>query len=309
AHVRRKLLLVGFELPQRLRTWAFALLASLATLLPLSAATPALVHSAAVAGGRQTAGTAVVNSAIGGIGGNASVTTFAVRHGFAGQLTDLQSIAVSASPTTVNEGSTRQLAATATFTDSTVLPLASTTPTWSVSSGALTAVGSSGLATAATVYQDTNGVARADYLGQFGTLTLSVLNVNTDDFSTYAGDSIDDAWQVQHFGLGSASAAATADPDGDGQNNLLEYLAGTMPTSSASVFGLSISAIGTTQRTVSFSPVTAGRSYTVEYATSLTTRNFATLTGTPVDNSGTRSLTDTSTANAARFYRVRISLP
>ena len=261
------------------------------------------------AGGRQTVGSVVVDSAIGGIGGSANVTTFAVRHGFAGQLTELQGVAVSASPATVNEGSTRQLAATATFTDSTVLPLATTTATWSVSSGALVSVSSAGLATAATVYQDTSGVARADYLGQFGTLTLSVLNVNTDDFSTYAADTIDDAWQVTHFGLASANAAATADPDGDGQNNLFEYLAGTTPTSGASVFGVNIGGASVGQRTVSFSPVTAGRTYTVEYATSLTTRNFTTLSGTPVDNAGTRSLTDTSTANAARYYRVRISLP
>ena len=273
------------------------------------ARTPTLVHSANTAGGRQTVGSVVVNSAIGGIGGVASVGTFVARHGFAGQLTDVQSIAVSASPASVNEGATRQLAATATFTDSTVLPLASTTPTWSVSGGGLASVSATGLASAATVYQHTNGVARADYLGLFGTLTLAVLNVNTDDFGTYAGDTIDDAWQVTHFGLASASAAATADPDGDGQNNLFEYLAGTTPTSGTSVFTLAISASSASQRTVSFSPVTAGRSYTVEYATSLSPLNFTTLSGTPVDAAGTRSLTDPSTANAARYYRVRISLP
>ena len=302
----------GFQPPLPgclLRTWASALLAMCAALLTASAATPALVNSGGTGGGRQTVGAVVVNSSIGGIGGSASVTTFAARHGFAGQLTDVQSVAVSASPTTVNEGSTRQLAATATFTDSTMLPLAASSVAWSVSSGQLASVSAAGLATAATVYQDTNGVARADYLGQFGTLTLTVLNVNNDDFGTYAGDGIDDAWQVQYFGIGSASGAATADPDGDGQNNLFEYLAGTTPTSGASVFRLNISAVGTGLCTVSFSPVTVGRTYTVEYATSLTTRNFTTLSGTPVDSAGTRSLTDTSTASAARFYRVRISLP
>lgn len=294
---------------QRLRTWASAFLAVLAALLSASAATPTLVHSAATAGGRQTVGTVVVNSAIGGFGGSASVTTFAARHGFAGQLTDVLSVAVSSTPTTVNEGSTRQLAATATFTDSTQLPLSGTTATWSVSGGGLTSVNTSGLVTTAAVYQNTNGIARAEYLGQFGTLTLAVLNVNTDDFSTYAGDSIDDAWQVTHFGLASTSAAATADPDGDGQNNLFEYLAGTTPTSVTSVFTLAVSASSASQRTVSFAPIAAGRSYTVEYATSLSPLNFTTLSGTPVDAAGTRSLTDPSTSNAARYYRVRISLP
>jgi hypothetical protein len=273
-----------------------------------TAATFEAVNTSLTAGGRQSVGTFVVDGSIGGIGGSASVGTVIARHGVAGQLTDLQSVAVSASPASLNEGTTRQLTATAVFTDATTLSLAATAVTWSATGGGLASVSTTGLATAATVYQDTNGVARADYLGQFGTLTLAVANVSTDDFSTYAGDTIDDAWQVTHFGLASASAAASADPDGDGQNNLFEYLAGTTPTSAASAMTVAIAKSGA-QRTVSFAPVTAGRTYTVEYATSLTTRNFTPLTGTPVDNAGTRSLTDSSTSDAARYYRVRISLP
>jgi hypothetical protein len=292
-----------------MRTWASALLVLLAALLPAVAATPALVNSAVTAGGRQAVANIVVDSSIGDIGGSASVASFTARHGLAGQLTDLQGVTVSASPTTVNEGSTSQLAALATFTDGTVLPLNAASVAWSVSGGGLASVNAAGLATAAIVYQNTNGVARADYLGQFGTLTLTVLNVNNDDFGIYAGDGIDDAWQVQYFGLNNANALATADPDGDGQNNLFEYLAGTDPTSAASTFTLGISGTGT-QRTISFSPLIAGRSYTVEYATSLTTRVFSTLSGAAsVDNAGTRAVTDTSAANSARYYRVKITLP
>ena len=293
----------------RLRTWASALLCAWLLGGWATAATFEAVNNSLTAGGRQTVGSFVVNGSIGGIGGSASVGTVIARHGVAGQLTDLASVGVSASATTVNEGGTSQLAATAIFTDGSVLPLAGTTPTWSVSGGGLASVSAAGLATAAMVYQDTNGVARADYLGQFGTLTLAVLNVGNDDFGTYAGDGLDDAWQVQYFGVGSASAGPTADPDGDGQNNLFEYLAGTSPTSAASVMTLTISRTGPSERTVSFAPVTAGRTYTVEFATSLTTRNFTPLAGTPVDNAGTRSLTDLSVGDGARFYRVRIALP
>lgn len=292
-----------------LRTWASTLLLALALAANAFAATPALVNSSVTAGGRQTVGSIVVNSDLGGLGGLASAGTFVARSGVVGQFTDVQSVVVTASPTTVNEGSTRQLAATANFTDGTVLPLATTNATWSVGSGQLTSVNSAGLATAATVYQDTNGVARADYLGQFGTLTLTVLNVNTDDFGTYAGDGIDDAWQVQYFGIGNANAAATADPDGDGQNNLFEYLAGTNPTSFSSAFTLGVTG-SAAQRTVSFAPVTAGRTYTVEFATNLSTKVFSPLTGgSTVDNGSTRSVTDSSTTNPARYYRVKISLP
>ena len=103
----------------------------------------------------------------------------------------------------------------------------------------------------------------------------------------------------------SASAAPTADPDGDGQNNLLEYLAGTDPTSAASAFTLSLAG-----KTVSFAPVTTGRTYSVEFATNLTTKIFTPLTGgTTVDNGTTRSITDNSPTNSARYYRVKISLP
>lgn len=273
------------------------------------AATPALVNSSVSAGGRQTVGSVVVNSDLGSFGGLASAGTFIARSGVAGQLTDVQSLAVAAAATSLNEGTATQLAATATCTDGTLLPLAAGAVTWSVNSGWLASVSSSGLATAAIVYQNTNGVARADYLGQFGTLTLSVLNVNNDDFGTYAGDGIDDAWQVQYFGIGNANAAPTADPDGDGQNNLLEYLAGTDPTNAASVMTLAIARAGANQRTVSFAPVTAGRTYTVEFATSLTAKNFSTLSGTPVDNAGTRTFTDNDATDAARFYRVKITLP
>jgi PKD repeat protein/lysophospholipase L1-like esterase len=44
-------------------------------------------------------------------------------------------------------------------------------------------------------------------------------------------------WQIQYFGsITNPAAAADADPDGDGQNNMAEFLAGTDPTNSASVF-------------------------------------------------------------------------
>ena len=45
------------------------------------------------------------------------------------------------------------------------------------------------------------------------------------------------SWQMQYFGCTDCpQAAATTDPDGDGLGNLQEFLAGTDPTSSASLF-------------------------------------------------------------------------
>lgn len=293
-----------------LRTWASAFLVALACATSVFAATPALVNSGIVSGGRQTVGTITVESEIGGFGGSASGGVVSARAGFTGQLTDLQSLAVTASPASLNEGTTRQLAVSATFTDSTTLALSATDVAWSASGGGLASVSASGLATAATVYQNTNGVARADYLGAFGTLTLTVANVGTDDFGTYAGDSLDDAWQVTHFGLANASAAPTADPDGDGQNNLLEYLAGTTPTSGASAFVVGINGATSGSRVVNFTPIAAGRTYTVEFTTNLATRIFSAIpSGLVSEISGIRYVTDATATNSARYYRVKISLP
>lgn len=115
---------------------------------------------------------------------------------------------------------------------------------------------------------------------------------------------------MQYFGLANASAAPTADPDGDGQNNLLEYLAGTTPTSGTSAFTVGISAASLVPPKVSFSPLAAGRTYTVEFTTNLTTRQFSALpAGSVSETNGVRYVKDDTATNAARFYRVRISLP
>jgi hypothetical protein len=64
-----------------------------------------------------------------------------------------------------------------------------------------------------------------------------------------------------------------------------------------------------TQRAMIFSPLTAGRTYTVQYKVSLTDPAWQTLTGaTQSDNGAIRTVTDT-TAAAAKFYRVQVSKP
>ncbi len=53
------------------------------------------------------------------------------------------------------------------------------------------------------------------------------------------GDGIPDWWRLRYFGVAASTnnrSCASADPDGDGMSNLREYLAGTDPTNSASVF-------------------------------------------------------------------------
>ena len=119
---------------------------------------------------------------------------------YIGQLYDVTSVTLSATPTTVDEGGTRQLNATATLDDLTTLILAATEVQWSVLLGPLTGIDASGLATADVVFEDTAATAQGTFQGVDGQLALTVLDVDPDNFGAYAGDGLDDAWQVNFFG-------------------------------------------------------------------------------------------------------------
>jgi len=107
-------------------------------------------------------------------------------------------------------------------------------------------------------------------------------------------------------------AAPTADSDGDGQNNLLEYLVGTMPNDSTSHFSLRIEEVpgSPQQKSLVFGPLAVGRSYTVLSSTNLSAATpWQVLAGgSIVNNSNTRTVTDPAATDASRFYRVKITL-
>jgi len=54
----------------------------------------------------------------------------------------------------------------------------------------------SGLAQASTVYQDTSASVTGTYGGINATSSLIVLNVLPDNYSVWAGDTFDDAWEI-----------------------------------------------------------------------------------------------------------------
>ena len=278
-----------------------------------SSANYSIAADTADSGGRRATTVAYSNDgSIGGIGGRSTVAAPAetARHGYIGQLFDLTNIIVSAVPATINEGSTRQLAARLAYDDGTTTPLAPATVAWGVVSGPLSGVSAGGVATATNVYTDTLAVVRGSSSGRSNVVNLTVLNTGIDDFASYAGDGIDDSWQVQYFGLNSLLAGPGQDPDGDGQTNYFEYVATTIPTDGTSKFRLNIAPVpGRPWVDVRFSPVSEKRNYTVVGRPLVDTGVFNTVLGNILDNGTERTLTDTNALGLSRYYKVRIEFP
>lgn len=296
-------------------TVATACLTSGAFAAARSSATYNLPTESIDAGGRRA--TSAAYSHDGSVGGIAGVGTVAApveiaKHGYLGQIYNAASLALSANPTNVNEGATRQLAARALLDDGTSLNLAPAAVAWSPASGPILSISAGGLLTAANVYENTVATAEGTWRGLSSTIGLRVMNVDNDDFGTYAGDGVNDAWQVQYFGVGNPNAAPGVDGDGDGQPTGYEFYAGTNPTDGNSYFRFRIDAVPgqATHKNLVFSPRVGGRTYTVHYKTDFNTPDWEKLEGFSVLDAGPqRTVTDTNAVGTSKFYRVEISMP
>lgn len=265
--------------------------------------------------GRKTTSASYSNTgSAGGVVGSSTVAApvESARHGYVGQLYDISSLAVSANPTNVNEGAMRPLRAAARLEDGTLLNLSGTSVAWSVAGGPIQSVSAAGVATAGWVYQDTVASVQGAYQGYTGSLGLLVRNVGNDDYGTYAGDGLDDAWQVQNFGENSPNGMASADPDGDGQNNRYEEMVGSIPTDGNSYFRFRIEPVPgqATQMRLIFSPRVGGRTYAVQARGDAGSGAFADLVSFSVLDAGLeRAVTDLDATGTNKFYRVQITKP
>jgi hypothetical protein len=249
---------------------------------------------------------------VGGLSGVSSVTTpdATVKAGYIAQLSAATGFQITAVSGTINEGSTRQLVAELLMDDDSILAVPAGDVAWSVLGGPLTGINSNGVATAGIVFQNTLATVRGVYAGDTGTLGLTVLDTNTDNFGAYASDGISDAWQIQYFGQNNPAAAPMLDPDGDGQNNLFEYTAGLVPTDRASHFTVNIAIPPgqPAQRSILFTPRLAGRTYTVKTSSNLS--SWSDVVAPVVSDNGTeRTVTDLTASGPRQFYRVEITLP
>ena len=294
-----------------------ALLALKAHAGPRTSANYAIATDTANAGGRRTTSASYTNDGNAGlVAGLSAVASPAetVRSGYIGQLYEVTGLVLTSASPNVNEGAADQLGAWQALDDATFLAVPAPSVVWSVASGPLTGISASGLATAGIVYQDSAATAQGVYLGQTGTLGLTVKNVNLDDFGAYSGDGIDDVWQVQYFGPPpNANAGPNVDFDGTGQTNLFKYIAGLNPLDPTSRFTLDIQNVPgqPAQKNLIFTPRLIDRTYTVTSKPGLATGSYAPLTNpsAPSDAGPQRTITDLSAGGAAKFYRVEITKP
>ena len=253
------------------------------------------------------------DGSVGAITGISTVASPAesAKSGYVAQLAEPIGLQLAAPLTTVNESSSIQLSGSVLLDDQSTYDLPATFITWGILSGPLS-IDANGRALAGTVYQSTAATVLGSYATFTATLNLTVLNVNTDDYGTYAGDGIDDAWQVRYFGLPpNANAGPNVDFDRTGQTNLFKYIAGLDPLDNTSIFTLTIASVPGQpgQRNLIFTPIVIGRTYTVKFSPDLNVP-WVTLTGTTQSDTGARRIvTDLGATQDQKFYHVEITKP
>ena len=298
---------------------AFALLPLLAGVLhagPQTSTRYSIIANSTDGGGKRTASVNYSND--GSMGGVTGISTVAApaetaKSGYLGQLYEVTAVQVAANPTTMNEGSTQQLAATASLDDGTMLASLASAVSWSVVSGPITSISSSGLATAGHVYEDTAATVRGSFFGASSTLGLSILNTGNDDLGIYAGDGIDDPWQVQYFGQNNPNAAPGFVSDASGLTNLFKYTAGLVPNDSSSRFVLRNARAPDQpgQMQIVISPRLSDRTYKVKASPTLGSGAvWSDLASFSISDNGTeRTITDLDATGASKFYHVEITKP
>ncbi len=114
------------------------------------------------------------------------------------------------------------------------------------------------------------------------------------------------AWAEQ-YGLPTDGSADYVDADADTMNNWQEWIAGTIPTDTASALRMFNPSLGLSGVTVSWQSV-SNRTYFLERSTALATSpTFSLVASNVVGQAGTTTFTDTNIVGAGSyFYRVGV---
>ncbi len=171
--------------------------------------------TANAAGGRAMSANYSDDGSMGDVVGVSATASpvLAMKHGFIGQLYETQSLAITASPASVNEGLTTQLSAVAALDDGSQINLGSSDALWSVLNGPLVGITSGGLATAGEVFINAPASVQGTWNGINGSLTLTVLNTNV----VPPGDTVPDpVFTPQSFATSQAGLYQGLLKDGGG---------------------------------------------------------------------------------------------
>jgi alpha-L-fucosidase len=113
-------------------------------------------------------------------------------------------------------------------------------------------------------------------------------------------------WRQQYFGTSdnSGTAADNADPDGDGWTNAQEFAAGTDPNDRTSRLKIGQVQSSGSGMVVSF-PTTSGKTYRVEYSTSLQSGSWTSVQDNIAGTGSVVQVTDSgAVGQTKRFYRI-----
>jgi hypothetical protein len=153
----------------------------------------------------------------------------------------------------------------------------------------------------------TNVQATASYRAQVVNLAgnINSTSVTVTVLPDSDGDGVPDAFEGNNGMQPNDPNDGQLDPDGDGAVNLHEFLAGTSPTNSASVFRLNSIPAGGTNTAFQFTAV-SNRTYQVDYRGTLGTNDWLNLlTIDAATTNRTIQLTNPA-SEPARFFRVTI---
>jgi len=120
-------------------------------------------------------------------------------------------------------------------------------------------------------------------------------------------DGIPDSWRLTYFGtVSNALSAANADPDGDGASNWAEYIAGTDPNNTASVFqfspGPSASAPGFALQWQSV----VNKHYSVQSCSDFSSGIWKTVATNIAGTGQIMQWTDTNASGGSQYYRATV---
>ena len=251
-----------------------------------------------------------MNTSFNDSGATETTTNFLAKAGYIGQLYNVTAITLYATASTITaNGGTSQLYGAALLDDNSITELSGSDVNWSLVSGPMAFISTSGLVTTDAESVDSSAVVAGSWMGAANTTTLFVLNGN---YGVYGSADIPDTWQVQYFGLNNPNATPGVDADRTGQTNLFKYIAGLDPLDPNSRFDVNIQPVSGQlgQKQIVFTPVVAGPTYTAVSSSRLSGSSWVALNSfSQSDNGSQRTVTDLAAAGTKKFYRVQISKP